>query len=145
MKNVTIAILLFTIMALAVPVMAQTSHKSKNTIPLAISYAGDDFVGKSLVYELKNELAKSSVLEYNPSNEIGPILEMSSVSNQPGENLSSAISVVLLLKLKDQPYWYLTHWTITLGTSRTSEQAKELLVLVDGELDHLRKIMQSSN
>ena len=144
MRNVTIAILLFTT-AIAVPAMAQANHKSKNTMPLAISYAGNDFVGKSLVYELKNELAKSSVLEYNPDNEIGPILEMSSVSNQPGENLSSAISVVLLLKLKDQPYWYITHWTISLGTSRTSEQAKELLVLVDGELDHLRKITQSSN
>ena len=143
MKRAMIAVLLFT--ALAGAAGAQTSHKSKNTMPLAISYAGNDFVGKSLVYELKNELAKSSVLEYNPDNEVGPILEMSSVSNQPGENLSSAISVVLLLKLKDQPYWYITHWTISLGTSRTSDQAKELLVLVDGELDHLRKIMQSSN
>jgi len=88
---------------------------------------------------------RSPALQYNPSpdpggssNYEGLILYVISQPDEDiGPNYSSAIAIVLAMKLKDQPAWYMDQWLTHVGFMRTKDQARQLLAAVGIDLEHV--------
>jgi hypothetical protein len=70
-------------------------------------------------------------------------LSIASVSDdaygEAANNQSTAISIVLIMKLDDQPYCYLDHWVLACGAERTEKMAKAMISNLDSDIDELRR------
>jgi hypothetical protein len=148
MRNVTIAILLFTT-AIAVPAMAQTSHNNNKPWPVSVALEGSpDSVGKAFAYAIKEQLNRSTIFQYTTDTTRGLSLSILSLNDDgqgsnDNSNYSAAVSIVLVGKRKGEWDWFLDQWIMIVGKNRTDEMAKQVLTHVSYDMDQLQKLADS--
>ena len=143
MKNIAIATLLFT--ALAIPAMAQTSR-----IPVSITATADDAVGQALIYTIKEQLNHSSVFQYSGNDTQGFNLSIITINNDlspnnDSNNYSAAVSIVLVCKTKGELDWYMDHWVLVVGRQKTDDMAKWVMAHLSHDVDDLQHFLSSYN
>jgi len=74
------------------------------------------------------------------------LISMPDKTNGPYDEAQGAIfSVVLIIKLLGQPDFYVTHMVLSLGASRTQDEARTLLAEGDQQLDVSAKVIGHSS
>ena len=149
MRNVTLAILLFTT-AIAVPAMAQTSHTNNKPWPVSVALEGSpDSVGKAFAYAIKEQLNRSTIFQYTTDTTRGLSLNILSLNgdgqgSNDNNNHRAAISIALVGKIEGEMDLFLDQWILIVGKDRTDEMAKQVLTHVSYDADQLQKIIDSA-
>jgi hypothetical protein len=135
-----LACIAFVLQTLIAPIMSVAQQR----IALCIDAVADDAVGKSFVYDLKEEIGHSASYRYVSSEADTEGISLSIVTlsdeHENQNNLTASVSVVLGLKRKDQ-VWpvMLNQWVLHVGRSTTREAARRMLANVDHDLDEIRR------
>jgi hypothetical protein len=115
--------------------------------PHRIDFSGDDQVGQRFVYDLKNELARSAIYEYDPSGHAGFVLIIVSLTPYEASlnNQMTAVLIALTMNMENQPYWYLGNWALICGANHTEGLAKKMVGVLDSDVDQLKTSTAANN
>ena len=106
---------IFLLTIIALPAIAQTARA-----PIAINKHRR--AGKAYVYELMEQLNRSSMVQYKPDTGQGLKLRILSVSDEIDErenNMAAALSVVPTIKIGNDPDTCLDIWAVVVSRDRT--------------------------
>jgi hypothetical protein len=84
-----------------------------------------------------------SSIPLNPNNGLSGAPGLSD-EGDTSNNKSAAVSAVLVLKLKDQPWpYFLDQWVIHVGFEKTESMARKMVANIDHDVDTIRMALAS--
>jgi hypothetical protein len=133
---------MFCFCALVTAVFAPSTAAQGNKIPVFVSHSGDDSVGQSVAFELKEHLKASQSFRLAESRKL-PHIRVDIVSldeNKQDKGVSSAIGYAIVFDSESTPLEgiMLTNGVRRCGRKATAECGRGLLPGIDQQVEWLR-------
>jgi hypothetical protein len=147
LRRATIAYVFATLAAGTVPPPALAQAQR---LAVTVTHSGDDPVGKTLAYSVREELRRSALFEVTVFEESVFRIDLISIdagTSRDNEGLSSAIAASYTMRngvpfQTDNPQtWYpifLTATVHTVGRSRVDEAAKSIVATLDAAIERFK-------
>lgn len=125
----------------SIPATASAQSSRPSRIAVFVDHSGDDGVGTSFAYDLREQLRTSRgyrLVEIEPKAGIG--IRMVSIDTScDGEGNQSAIAISMTADLNGRSL-FVTSWIYNVGRNRTQDTSKRLLADVDKQVAMIRRL-----
>ena len=130
-------------------VSKDTSAAEDEKVNVSLSHIGEDSIGKQFAFAIREAIRGSNGFRLTQPDDSG--LQIRLITIDPEEkgqsNWTVATSVITMTnflpldRTKPQTWYpiYMTASVLTVGQSRTNEQARSVIATLDGQLDRYRK------
>ena len=129
--------------------LSGTLHAQNDKVGISVSHTGNDSVGTQLAFAVREAIRGSQGYKLAQKDQSG--IQIRLITINPDENINSSswtVATVVLTMSNFFPYdsknpqsWYplyLTSHVMTVGNSKTDEQARKILASVDAEVEKFR-------